>query len=260
MKISKKIYCPLISQELLSINFCLSECKERCQLPKFFRQYLIENSEKTKIYSYIYKCTQIAYGCPYYYRFLKQNKFTVIEILKKIPTTIGKILHYFFEIIEKENYKSELQVYKDFILPPRVRLYGTIDLIKYLNDKEVELYDLKFSKITEPPFSYILQLNIYKYLYEHNYPHTVKNLFLYVLSNSGWITLEVPILSKEYIEQLIIERLNIFYKILNYDDNFVSIINEDNCKFCPKYINEQCKFSIKNTIDYSKVKTSNINE
>jgi len=259
MKLTKKIYCPLISQELLLENFCLNKCPEKCQLPQFFRKYLIENSEKTKVYSHIFNCTQIAFGCPYYYRFLKQNKFTIIEILKKIPTTLGKILHQFFESLSKENYKSELQLYKDFILPPRVRLYGTIDLIKYLNDKEVEIYDFKFSKITEAPIGYILQLNIYKYLYEFNYPHIVKNLYLYCLSNNGWITIEVPKLSTEYIEKLLIERLNIFYEILNFNKDIVSIINEDNCKFCPKYINEQCKFSLQNSINYSKVKISNEN-
>jgi ATP-dependent exoDNAse (exonuclease V) beta subunit len=101
-----------------------------------------------------------------------------------------------------EPYRSEWEVYTDFLLPNerRLKLCGSIDMVfRRKSDAKLVIYDWKRSKEikSENPFQsglapvnhlpdsnywhYTLQLNIYKWILETYYRETVADLYLVII-------------------------------------------------------------------------------
>ena len=122
-----------------------------------------------------------------------------------------------------EPYRSEWEVYTDFLLPNerKIKLCGSIDMVfRRKSDGKLVIYDWKRSKEikSENPFQsglaplnhlpdtnywhYTLQLNIYKWILETYYGVTVADLYLVIIhpDNPSYRRMRLNILSDEIEE------------------------------------------------------------
>lgn len=261
MKLTFKIYCPLIhSEESLSVDYCLNYCSQKCKIPLFLRKKIIEGANK-KIYSHIFRTTSVISSCPYQIKYMLENKVYYIEMLKKPITIFGTLIHESFDKLIKEyepNSYSELKLSKKYnINNKKVLLTGICDYVKINNDDTITIIDWKFMNIKDKNYvsilksNYVFQLNVYKNLIQDKFNKKVSNLFLYIISNQGIGRISVPIFDYDYVEDFIKEKLKNIIDVLH--GKIIKITNENLCKFCPYLINKSCPHKIADAINYTKI-------
>lgn len=239
MKRFFQIVCPYTkyTTEEECMNCSQNPDENFCEIPTLFLKELYDSSRKFKIRKRCFSVTQLNL-CDYYYYYCLTHKKIFVKI--DFRHLFGTLLHRGIASIIPNS--SEILVGEKFKTSNGIPffVYGNID---YVEEKEnsITIFDWKTSQLKQrlPYLNHILQINIYKYLFEKCTNKKVNQMILFYMSFDNIMKLPVVSLNKEDILSYLQRRAERLIEIQKEPPKYVTFTK---CKFCIPEIYLKCSF------------------